>query len=87
MAGVHASALIRVLWTCRLIAEEADQVIAFESLILQKKRKKTQHPLHTHTQPGVCVWCVCVGGGGVGGVAAMDAFQFFQLSFFFYLFD
>ncbi len=40
MAGVHASALIRVLWTCRLIAEEAEQVITFESLIVQMRRKK-----------------------------------------------
>lgn len=40
MAGVRASALIRVLWTCHLIAEEAEQVIAFESLIVQTRKKK-----------------------------------------------
>lgn len=33
MAGAHASALIRVLWTCHLIAEEAEQVITFASLM------------------------------------------------------
>lgn len=40
MASVHASALIRVLWTCHLIAEEAEQVITFESLIAQTKKRK-----------------------------------------------
>lgn len=40
MATVHASALIRLLWTCRLIAEEARQVITFESLIVQTGGKK-----------------------------------------------
>lgn len=40
IAGVHAPALIRVLWTCRLIAEEAEQVITFESLIAQTRTKK-----------------------------------------------
>lgn len=40
MAAVHASALIRGLWTCRLIAEEAEQVITFESLIARTKKKK-----------------------------------------------
>lgn len=33
MAGVHASALIRGLWTCHLIAEEAEQVITLASLM------------------------------------------------------
>lgn len=42
MAGVHASALMRVLWTRRLSAEEAEQVITSESLIAQKGERKTQ---------------------------------------------
>ena len=61
MAAVRACALIRVLWTCRLIAEEAEQVITSESLIAQTRRKKNTGQGGSHgwrSQPSVagCSW-------------------------------
>lgn len=40
MAGVRASALIRGLWTCHFIAEEAKQVITFESVKAQTEEER-----------------------------------------------
>lgn len=61
MAGVHASALIRLLWTCRLITEEAEQVITFESLIAQTRRKKNTGQGGSHGRRSHVAYCWVLG--------------------------